>query len=79
MTDWLLQASSVQAELENLRARMERLEIFYQEVKDLCLHHDTIESKDSNAYASVNPQKLGDALSKVDNEWYDVVKTGSKR
>jgi len=35
MTDWLLQASSAQAELENLRARMERLEMLYLEVKEL--------------------------------------------
>lgn len=72
MTDWLLQASSAQAELENLRARMERLEIFYQEVKDMCLHHDVVKCTDGNVYASVSPRKLGDALTKVDAEWYNV-------
>lgn len=70
MTDWLLQASSAQAELENLRARMERLEMLYLEVKELCIHHDVVKCTDGNVYASVSPRKLGDALSKVNEEWY---------
>lgn len=74
MTDWMYQASSAQAEVENLRARMERLEILYREVSDLCLNHDVVECSNGNVYASVSPRKLGDALARVDKEWYDAKK-----
>ena len=74
MTDWMYQASSAQAELETLRARMERLEMFYLEARELCLHHDVVRCTDGNVYASVSPRKLGDALTKVNPEWYDAKK-----
>lgn len=74
MTDWLLQASNAQAEIDHLRLRLERLEKFYQEVQHLCLHHDVVHCVDGNAYASISPRKLNDVLSNVDENWYNVKK-----
>ena len=43
----------------------QKLQRFFSEVKELTINHDVL---DDNAV--VYPRDLGDALSRVDNEWY---------
>ena len=70
MTDWQYLAAKSEAELDIAQVKLGRLEILYNEVKQLTLNHDVVISVDGNEYASVSPRKLGDALSKVNTEWY---------
>lgn len=70
MTDWQYLAASTEAELDIARVKLGRLEMFYNEIKKLTLNHDVVISVDGNEYASVSPRKLGEALSKVNEEWY---------
>lgn len=60
------------------KERLEKLEAFYRTVADLTLNHDGIHFRVTNSgddqieydVAVVYPSKLGDALEKVDKEWW---------
>ena len=45
--------------------RLEKLERFFKEVADLKVHHEVIADN-----AVVFPSALGEALSRVDSDWY---------
>ena len=44
-----------------------KLQRFFSEVKDLTINHDVL-----NDIAVVYPRDLGEALERVDNEWYKI-------
>jgi hypothetical protein len=69
---WMSEALSVQANLDHARTRIEQLENFVKDVKELALKHDVIACTNGNRYASVNPKKIDEAILKVDKEWKTV-------
>jgi hypothetical protein len=48
--------------------RLQKLENFFRAVIELTVNHDVI----GDDIASVSPKNLGDALSKVDPNWYSL-------
>lgn len=50
----------------------EALERFFIEIAELTLNHDVIDDK-----AAVFANKLGDALDKVNPDWYKLLRKGS--
>ena len=52
---------------------VEKLETFYKRIVSLTSNHDVIHD-----YACVTVDKLGEALEKVDLQWYEGIPTPSK-
>jgi hypothetical protein len=47
--------------------RLEKLEAFYKAVIELTINHEVV-----GDHATVSPRKLGEALEKVDSNWWKV-------
>ena len=61
---------NIRREMLTLHAKEERfwkLELLFQTVINLTVNHEVLNSVD---LAYVSPEKLGEALAKVDPEWY---------
>jgi hypothetical protein len=66
---WMSEALSMQAKLDHARTRIEELEKFVTDVKELTLKHNIIACTNGNRYASVNPKKLDEVIQTVDKAW----------
>jgi hypothetical protein len=53
----------------NKKEELTRLRAFFKEVADLTVNHDVVGGM--LEIASVSPKKLGEALEKVDKNWYE--------
>jgi hypothetical protein len=76
MTDWMVISAEAEAKLDNALRELDKLKSFYDEVINLTVRHDVIESTNGNEYASVSPKNLAKALAAVDENWYERYKSG---
>lgn len=58
-------------ELESYMRNQRKLYAFFREVARLTVEHDVVVDMDNEDHAVVFPSKLGEALEKVDPDWFN--------
>jgi len=79
MNDWLYEAASTRAQLDDVITELEKYKQFLRDVAHATVNHDVIGNEaDDNEQASVSPAKLAKFLEAIDPKWYiipDSIKT----